>query len=113
MTDEKKGYVLAIIDVHDPATFREYTSRTPEVIKEFGGRFVSRGTDYDVMEGGPDKRRIVIVEFDSPETAKRFYHSSGYQTAAAYRRASATTEFFILSEYAADRPTTERPISSR
>ncbi|MCU4528183.1 DUF1330 domain-containing protein [Acinetobacter pittii] len=108
MSTQSKGYVLAIIDVFDPQTFSEYTSRTPSVIEEFGGHFVLRGTEYELMEssskveGNLKKNRIVLVEFNSVEIARQFYNSTNYQFAATFRRASAFTELYILSEYLLD-----------
>ena len=100
MDQLKKGYLLAIVDVHNADAFKEYMARVPALIAEFGGRFVVRGFDYELMEGSPnDRKRVVILEFGSSEIAKRFYHSPGYQLLAEIRYVSCSTVLYILNEY--------------
>jgi uncharacterized protein (DUF1330 family) len=37
------AYVVATMAIHDPATYRKYTDRTPATIKRHGGKFLTRG----------------------------------------------------------------------
>ena len=94
----KKGYLLAIVDVADEERYKQYIARTPGVIDQFGGRFVSRGSVFKVLEGGLSGKRIVVVEFDSPETVDRFYQSEAYLAIKHFRTDAAnSTELLILS----------------
>ena len=61
------AYVVAMIDVHDPETYRKYTARTPATLKKHGGRFVTRGGAVTALEGEGFDGRMVILEF--PDTA--------------------------------------------
>jgi uncharacterized protein (DUF1330 family) len=102
MENKLKGYVLAIIRVRDPETFKEYVARTPAAVNKYGGKFISRGVDYSILEGTSLPARIVLVEFASVAIAHDFYHSKEYQEAAFYRRQSSETDFFILNGYDSD-----------
>jgi uncharacterized protein (DUF1330 family) len=96
----KKGYLMAIVDVADSEAYKGYTLRTPGVIEKFGGRFISRGAIYKVLEGGLGNRRIVLVEFESPEMVDRFYQSEEYRAIERYRKdAAAHTELLILEGF--------------
>ena len=99
MAKVQKGYVLAIISVDDPETFKQYVARTPKAVEKYRGTFLSRGTDYTIHEGESAPARIVLLEFESYQVARDFYDSPEYQEAANFRRKSASTHFFILNGY--------------
>ncbi len=92
-----KGYVLCEIDVHDMDLYRqEYMSRSGPAVEAFGGRFIVRGGEPEVLEGGRDTTRVVIVEFESREKAREFYFSETYQEAAAWRKRAASTHYTLV-----------------
>ena len=45
------AYVVAMMSVHDPLTYREYTDRTPATVKKYGGKFLTRGEPVTTVEG--------------------------------------------------------------
>jgi uncharacterized protein (DUF1330 family) len=73
------AYVIAEMDIHDPERYKRYTDAVPDVIAQHGGRFVARGGDLAVLEGGWQPKRLVVLEFEDLETAKRWYESAEYQ----------------------------------
>ena len=96
----KKGYLMAVVDVSDSAAYKEYTDRTPALIEKYGGRFISRSSIYKVLEGSFGDKRIVLVEFDSPEIVDQMYQSEEYQAIKHYRKdAASCTELVILEGY--------------
>ena len=86
------AYMIADIDVTDAAKYEGYKALSPGAIAAYGGRFVSRGSAIETLEGSWRPQRIVIVEFPSVEAAKTFYHSPEYAKARA-ARAGATGHF--------------------
>ncbi len=84
------AYIIAQIEVKDPEAYSRYTARTPDVIASFGGRFVVRGGDPEVLEGSLPGSRIVVIAFDDRATAQRFYHSPAYQEILPLRLAAST-----------------------
>ena len=57
------------------------------------GRVLARGTAAKAYESGV-MQRVVIVEFDSPEAARRFYCSGAYQAALPSRLNASTGNGF-------------------
>jgi uncharacterized protein (DUF1330 family) len=57
------GYLIANIDVKDPAKFEEYRQQVAPLIKKFGGRYLVRGGDVRRLEGNPPLNRLVVLEF--------------------------------------------------
>ena len=84
------AYLIVQLTIHDPETYDRYRAQTPAVIERFGGRFVVRGGDPEVLEGEARPGRVVVVEFPSRERAQRFYESLEYQAILPLRLAAST-----------------------
>jgi uncharacterized protein (DUF1330 family) len=72
------AYIIASLVVDDPEGFAEYAARVPAIIEQYGGRYLARGGDSELLEGTARTERVVLVEFDSVETARRWYSSPEY-----------------------------------
>src|SRR2546427_13247346 len=57
------AYVVAMMSIHDPLTYREYTDRTPSTVKKYGGKFLTRGEAVTTVEGEEVKGRLGILQF--------------------------------------------------
>lgn len=96
------AYVVAMINVHDPETYRKYTERTPATVKKHGGRFVTRGGAVTALEGDGFDGRMVILEFPDRASAKAWYADPEYVRTRTFRHAASTAQLFVLQEGAAD-----------
>ena len=83
------AYLIVETDITDPEQYEHYKAASPAAIAAHGGRFVVRGGDLAVLEGDWTPKRVVVVEFDDLETAKRFYESPEYQAAIKLREGAA------------------------
>jgi len=83
--------------VTDPVRYEVYKPLAKAAIEAFGGRYLVRGADPVALEGDPVAARYVVVEFDSVETAQRFYDSELYLAARAARDGAARTEIVALT----------------
>ena len=90
-----KGYWIGHVDVHDPETYRKYVEGATPAYKEYGARFLVRGTPSEQMEGEALGSRHVVVEFPSIEAARACYHSETYQAARQHRLAASTGRIVI------------------
>ncbi|HVB66523.1 MAG TPA: DUF1330 domain-containing protein [Acetobacteraceae bacterium] len=91
-----KGYVLAEVEVTDPALFEEYRPLAAASIAAFGGRYLIRGGAVEQLEGAGQGARTVLLEFDSPARAREWYHSPQYQAAKAIRERAAKTRVRLV-----------------
>jgi uncharacterized protein (DUF1330 family) len=89
------AYVIADIEVTEPAGFGEYRNRVGATIEQYGGRFVVRGGTVDPKEGDWQPRLLVVLEFPSLEQAERWYNSSEYKPLIAMRENAARTQLII------------------
>ena len=92
-----KGYVLAEVEVTDPARFEQYRPLAAASIAAFGGRYLVRGGAAERVEGERPPHRLVLLEFDSPERAREWYYSDQYQAAKALRVQAARSHVFLLN----------------
>ena len=94
------AYVIVNIEVTDPAAFEPYRAAVPEVIARFGGRYLVRGGDLHVIEGEPQLKRLVILEFPDMEAARAFYGSAEYAPLLKLRLATTRSEMVLVDGYA-------------
>ncbi len=85
------GYMIADVNVTDPEGFEEYRKLVSATIEAYGGRYVVRGGATETIEGDWSPSRLVIIEFDSVEQAKAWYHSDEYAGPRDMRHKAATT----------------------
>jgi uncharacterized protein (DUF1330 family) len=90
------AYLIANVEIRDAEKFKDYVKATPAVIKRFGGKFLVRGGDFEICEGGWNPKRLVVVEFESMQKAKQFYNSSQYNAIKGLRQSSAYTEWVFV-----------------
>lgn len=93
------GYLIANLDVHDPALYDQYRQKVPPIIAKYGGRYLVRGTDIETVEGGLPLKRLVVLEFPSLDAARRFYHSEEYAPVMALRIASTKSDIILVDGY--------------
>ena len=93
-----KGYLIAEAKVLDPLAYETYKALAQAAIVEYGGRYLVRGGTTEMLEGNwSASPRLVIVEFDSVEQAKKFYHSPAYRAAREARAGAADMNMLVVS----------------
>lgn len=90
------AYLLAEIEITDPAGFDAYRRDVGEVIRHFGGRYLARGGAAEVLEGERALRRTVLLEFPDMGRLKAFYASSDYRPLLELRLRSANTDVLVF-----------------
>ena len=83
------AYWIAHAKIIDPATYKKYTDRLPEIITRHGGKILARGGRYRIMEGPEKFERHIVIEFPTFEQAVACFESPEYREAAAFRRSGA------------------------
>jgi uncharacterized protein (DUF1330 family) len=91
------AYVIAsVTEAHDDEALAEYRRRNTAAVEAHGGRFVVRGGAMEVLEGDWAPLRVVVMEFDDVEAAKRWYESDEYQEAIPIRQGASTTGIIVV-----------------
>jgi uncharacterized protein (DUF1330 family) len=88
------AYVIAEVEVTDPATFQKYAEQVQGTLTPFNGRYIVRGGKIVPLEGdGP--KRFVVIAFDSVEKAQAWEDSPAYDAIKPIRHSSAKSRIFI------------------
>jgi len=82
----KPAYLVVDARVTDPDRILKYRELAGIAVANCGGRYLVRGGMVESLEGDWRPERIVIVQFDSAETVRRFYDSPEYRAASGARR---------------------------
>jgi uncharacterized protein (DUF1330 family) len=90
------AYVIVETDITDPEQYEQYKAASPGAVAAGGGRFVVRGGELAVLEGDWSPKRIVMLEFEDLEAAKRFYDSPAYQEAKKLRDGAASLNMIAV-----------------
>ena len=91
----KKGYWMGMVDVTDPEGYPQYMAANAAAFEKYGAKFVVRGGQGQVFEG-PAASRLVVIEFDSYQTALDCYNSPEYQAALKLRKQFSTAHFAVV-----------------
>ena len=100
------AYLISMMSVHDADTYREYTDRTPPIVRKYGGKFLTRGEAFTCNEGNDYDGRLVILEFPSKADVEAWFADPDYQEAMKFRHAASTMNYLLLQEGGAN---TENP----
>lgn len=94
----RKGYWIALVDVTDVDGYKGYIAANRAVFETFGGRFIIRNGEKEVVEGSL-RSRVVVIEFRDYQTALACYRSPEYQAAMALREPYSQGDIVVIEGY--------------
>ena len=92
------AYVVSMMHITDAENYKNYTDRTPEIVKRHGGKFLTRGEPFTCVEGTEYDGRLVILEFPSKAHVEAWYSDPDYEEAMVFRQASSRMNYLLLQE---------------
>lgn len=90
------AYVVVDIEVTDLEGYKEYAKLAPDTVKLYGGKYIARGGKNETLEGEWQAKRLVILEFQDSEQAKKWLNSEEYAPARALRHKYAKTNMVVV-----------------
>ena len=66
------------------------------MIEQYSGRFLARAGATELIEGGPEPKRIIILKFANKAAFKRWYDSPEYQKILPGRLDNSTARAFVV-----------------
>lgn len=99
-----KGYWVVRMDVHDAEKYAsDYVPKNAAPIAEYGGKFLVRGGQFELIEGTA-RQRSVVIEFPSYQAALDCMMSPGYQHAAEFRKKYGSGDIIVVEGYEGPQP---------
>jgi uncharacterized protein (DUF1330 family) len=65
------AYFVVELEVTNMAGMEPYRAAVGATIEQYGGRFLARAGKAELIEGAPEPKRIVIIEFADTAGFKR------------------------------------------
>lgn len=90
------AYVIVDIDVHDSVGYDEYKKLAPATVALFGGKYIARGGNTETLEGDWSPNRLVILQFENVEQAKKWLNSDEYSQARKMRHSTAKSKMVVI-----------------
>jgi len=90
------AYVVVDIEVTDPLGYEEYKRLAPAAVELYGGKYLARGGNCEILEGDWQPKRLVILEFESVERAKAWLNSEEYRPARDLRQRYARSNMVVV-----------------
>ncbi|MFL5265691.1 MAG: DUF1330 domain-containing protein [Stellaceae bacterium] len=90
------AYFVVELEVTNMEAMTPYREAVGATLAQYGGRFLVRGGATELIEGGPEPKRVVILEFADAAAVKRWYNSPEYQKILPNRLANSKARAFIV-----------------
>jgi len=90
------AYVVVDIRVTDPIGYEEYKRLAPAAVELYGGKYIARGGKTETLEGDWSPPRLVILQFESSEQAKKWLNSPEYSEARKMRHQTANSNMVVI-----------------
>ena len=92
------AYVIAEHKITDASKFEEYKVKVGPMMAKYGGRYLTRGDDLKIPEGGHwTPERVVIVEFPDMASLNAWYTSPEYQPLIALRKSCTSDQDMMFT----------------
>ena len=91
------AYIVATVQILDPAKFAEYGAAIKGMSARFGGESVIAGPVAEILEGeGVPGERVVVTRFPDGDSARAYIGSPDYVAASARRDGAATVVMRLI-----------------
>jgi len=90
------AYVIVDIHVTDSVRYEDYKRLAAPTVEYFGGKYIARGGKTETLEGDWSPMRLVILQFENSEQAKKWLNSAEYSEARALRHQTATSQMVVI-----------------
>ena len=90
------GYAIFKLNVNNPENYKEYVSKVKSVVEKFGGEYLVRGGEMNIIEGDWPNERNIVIKFPSREKAMEWYNSEEYKPIRQIRHDNAVSNSIIV-----------------
>jgi uncharacterized protein (DUF1330 family) len=90
------AYVIVDINVTDPVRYEDYKKLAAPTVELYGGKYIARGGKTEVLEGAWSPSRLVILQFESLEQAKKWLNSAEYAGPRDLRHQTAISNMVVV-----------------
>jgi uncharacterized protein (DUF1330 family) len=90
------AYVIVDMTVTDTVKIQDYRKLAEKSVADYGGKFIVRGGQTEVLDGDWSPKRVVVLEFPGMAEARRWRASPDYAKACEIRNLAAKTRMILV-----------------
>ena len=90
------AYLVGHITITNLEGYSAYSAKVPGTLKAFGGSYLVRGGQANVLEGSGLGERHVVIAFPSRSQAQAWYESEAYQAIIGIRQANSHGQLVLV-----------------
>ena len=91
------GFMIGQLkEISNPDALGVYQGVAIPTVVQYGGKLVMNSKKVEAANGGWSPAAVVVIEFESVEQARKWYHSPEYQAVAGQRFDSADSAVIII-----------------
>jgi len=90
------AFFVVELEITNADAMGPYRAAVGDTLAQYGGRLIAGGGAAELIEGGPEPKRIVIVEFADTAAFKRWYNSPEYQKILPNRLANSRARAYVV-----------------
>ena len=90
------AYLITDVEVTDESLYAQFREQMTPAIESYGGKFVARGGEIEVVGGTWAPTRLAIVEFDGMEQARSWLDSAENHALDDIRTKSSNINMVLL-----------------
>jgi uncharacterized protein (DUF1330 family) len=90
------AYVIVEINVTDPVRYEEYKNQAAPTVALYGGKYIARGGRTETLEGDWSPSRLVILQFESIDQARKWLNSPEYSEIKRIRHETAVSQMVVI-----------------
>ncbi len=90
------AYLIVQVKIVREQGWPDYRAAVGPLAERFGGRYLVRGADVEVLEGAANERRLAVFEFPSVAAIHSFWQSPEYAEVKRLREGAAELEVWAV-----------------
>jgi len=90
------AYVITDVEITDANLYGDFVNRVTSTVEAYGGKFVARGGELEIILGGWMPKRLAILEFDSLQQIRTWLNSPEYTALDDIRTRSSNINMVIV-----------------
>ncbi len=90
------AYIIAHMRISNPVQYEQYKKLAKVASEKYGGEYLARGGELEVLEGDWQPPRVVIIKYPNMARARAFYDSPEYVEARKAREGAAVMSMVLV-----------------
>ncbi|RVT44213.1 DUF1330 domain-containing protein [Rheinheimera sediminis] len=91
------SYLLIVeTNIAEPSWVNEYLRKVTPLVNSFGGKYLTRTSAIELLEGTEKPQFSVVAQFPTKEDALGFYNSEEYRPFKQARQSGSVSKFLLV-----------------